>query len=247
MVQSLEQYFTNEQSDFFNYMVDQNMFKNKQTYHDYIIRLKYVSHLFKLDKSLTKADVLEIVDSLKKTISERDRYNSASGVRDIASGLNKFLEYVNSDYKKKLDDSILKEERCIQNSPQLTKTEKEALIKSRLGQGIFRSRLITYWKGCSVTQCQTYPLLLASHIQPWRKADNFQRLDVYNGLLLTPNLDKLFDLGYISFNDKGRIICSDLLPLEDRKILGIDYGLRLRYVEEQHMAYLKYHRDNCLL
>ena len=247
MVQSLEQHFINEQSDFFNYMVDQNMFKNKQTYHDYITRLKYVSHMFKLDKSLTKADVLEIVESLRKSIPERARYNSISGVRDIASGLNKFLEYVHSDYKKKLNDSILKEERCIQNNPQLAQTEKESLIKSRMGQGIFRSRLITYWKGCSVTLCQTFPLLLASHIKPWRKADNFQRLDVYNGLLLTPNLDKLFDLGYISFNEKGKIICSDFLPLEDRKILGIDDGLRLRHVEEQHIAYLKYHRENCLL
>ena len=247
MGQSLDQYFINEQSDFFNYMVDQHMFKNKQTYHDYITRLKYVSRMFKLDKSLTKEDVLGIVESLRQSMSERDRYNSASGVRDIASGLNKFLEYVNSDYRKQLDDSILREERCIQNSPQLAQTEKDSLIKSRLGQGVFRNKLIAYWKGCSVTQCQTLPLLLASHIKPWRKADNFQRLDVFNGLLLTPNLDKLFDLGYISFSEKGKIICSDFLPLEDRKLLGADHHIGLRHVEEQHKAYLRYHRDNCLL
>ena len=40
-------------------------------------------------------------------------------------------------------------------------------------------------------------ILIASHIKPWRVSNNNERLDVYNGLLLLPNLDKLFDKGYI--------------------------------------------------
>lgn len=68
---SIEQYFINEQSDFFNYMIDKQLFKSKQTYHDYITRLRYVSHLFRLDKSLTKERIAEIVEELKRTMPER--------------------------------------------------------------------------------------------------------------------------------------------------------------------------------
>ena len=44
---SFEKDFINEQTDFFNYMVDNNLFKNRQTYHDYITRLRYISHFYK--------------------------------------------------------------------------------------------------------------------------------------------------------------------------------------------------------
>ncbi|MBP3214075.1 MAG: HNH endonuclease [Bacteroidaceae bacterium] len=243
----VEQYFINEQSDFFNYMVDMQLFKNRQTYHDYMTRLRYVSQFFRLDKSLTKGDVEAIVAELKRTMSERNRYNSMRSVGDIASGLHRFLEYVESDYRKKLDESIISEEKKIDKNVVLSETEKEAIIRARVGQGIFRQKLIDYWRGCSVTQCRMYPILLASHIQPWRKSNNDQRLDVFNGFLLTPNLDKLFDKGYISFDEKGKVICSDLFPCSDRKILGVDSSLRLVHVEERHLPYLQYHRENCFM
>lgn len=74
-----------------------------------------------------------------------------------------------------------------------------------------------------------------------------QRLDVYNGLLLIPNLDKLFDKGYISFDDNGIIILSDFLPLSDYRLLGVQQGMRLVHIETNHIPYLKFHRENCLL
>lgn len=160
----------------------------------------------------------------------RDKYNSISGVRDIGSGLKKFLEYIQSDYKKKLDDSILHEEHEILTDNSIDSTEKESIIKSRIGQGVFRQNLIDYWKGCSVTECKTTCLLVASHIRPWRKSDNKQRLDVFNGLLLIPNFDKLFDRGYISFDDNGKIICSVFLSEHDRKIFGIRQSMHLKHV-----------------
>ncbi|MBR1475301.1 MAG: HNH endonuclease [Muribaculaceae bacterium] len=120
-------------------------------------------------------------------------------------------------------------------------------MKSRVGQGSFRQQLVDYWHGCSVTHCQTQSLLIASHIRPWRKSDNMQRLDVYNGLLLIPNLDKLFDKGYISFDDNGIIILSDFLPLSEYRLLGVQQGMRLVHIETNHIPYLKFHRENCLL
>ena len=90
-------------------------------------------------------------------------------------------------------------------------------------------------------------MLIASHIKPWRDADNQERLDAYNGLLLLPNYDKLFDLGYISFNQKGMIMCSRLLDKFDRETIGLTNDLHLVKLEEQHLKYLKYHNENCFL
>lgn len=242
-----EQFFIDEQADFYQYLIDNNAFKNHQTYHDYITRLRYVSQFYKLDKTITKEQVDFILEDLKKTIPLRDRYNSENGVRDIGSGLKKFLEYAQSDYRKKLDDCILQEEKKIISNSSINSTEKESIIKARIGQGIFRQNLIEYWKGCSITDCKTTSLLVASHIRPWHKSDNKQRLDVFNGLLLIPNFDKLFDKGYISFKDDGKIICSDFLSENDCKILGVKSSMHLKHVGKSHLPYLKYHRESCLL
>ena len=67
----------------------------------------------------------------------------------------------------------------------------------------------------------------------------------YNGLLLLPNYDKLFDLGYISFNPKGEIMYSHLLDKFDRKAIGLTSDLHLVKLEDQHLKYLKYHNENC--
>lgn len=242
-----EHFFIDEQSDFFNYLVDQRAFKNKQTYRDYITRLRYVAKFYKLDKSITKDYITDIVDDLKKTMSDREAYNSPKGVSDLASGLKKYLEYVESEYHKRLENSILNEEQKVKNDNEITQTEKDSIIKARLGQGSFRQNLINYWKGCSVTECETTTLLIASHIKPWKNSTNEQRLDVYNGLLLIPNLDKLFDKGYISFDDNGSIICSSFIPQRDLTILGVSKNMHLTCIERQHQTYLQYHREYCLL
>ena len=247
MHQSLEQYFINEQSDFYNYLIDNNAFKSPKTYRDYITRLRYVSQLYHLDSGITSEYVDFIIEDLKRTMCERDRYNTNKGIGDIASGLRKFLQYAQSDYKHIIENSVLAQENAIITDASISETEKEAVVKSRIGQGAFRQRLVDFWHGCSVTNCQTQSLLIASHIRPWRKSDNLQRLDVYNGLLLIPNLDKLFDKGYISFDNNGIIILSDFLPLSEYRLLGVQRGMRLVHIETNHIPYLKFHRENCLL
>jgi len=47
-----------------------------------------------------------------------------------------------------------------------------------------------------------------SHIKRWRNSNNSERLDVYYGLLLTANLDALFDRGLVSIADDGAILIS---------------------------------------
>ena len=129
------------------------------------------------------------------------------------------------------------------SSDGLTPTEKLALVKARRGQGKFRENLLMYWDCCAVTGCQTLSLLRASHIKPWRLCDNQQRLDRFNGVLLSPNLDSAFDKGLITFEDSGQIKISELLTTDDRKALGIHRRLRLCKTSTRHLPYLKFHRE----
>lgn len=123
-------------------------------------------------------------------------------------------------------------------------TEREAIVQSRVGQGEFRNKLIRYWKGCAVTGCDHLGLLRASHIKPWRSSDNIERLDVFNGLLLIPNLDSAFDNGLVSFDNEGKLIISDLLTGKDRDKLGIHPEMCVRKLDARHVKYLEYHRKN---
>ena len=87
-------------------------------------------------------------------------------------------------------------------------------------------------------------VLIASHIVPWAKcATNEERLDPLNGLLLTPNLDKLLDQFLISFKSDGAILLSNELSVEERAALGVTERSRLRFVRPAMLPYLKRHRD----
>lgn len=90
-------------------------------------------------------------------------------------------------------------------------------------------------------------ILMASHIKPWRVANNDERLDLFNELLLLPNYDKLFDRGYITFKSNGEMICSKLLPSDERRIIGINRTKRLLRIDERHQPYLRFHNDNCFI
>lgn len=129
---------------------------------------------------------------------------------------------------------------------ELSETERDAIIHSRIGQGMFRSNLIKYWGKCAVTGCESIDLLKASHIKPWRSSNNIERLDMFNGLLLVPNLDIAFDNGLISFDNQGKIIISNLLNDNDMHLLGIHKKLHLIKISSKHIKYLEYHRQNIL-
>ena len=124
-------------------------------------------------------------------------------------------------------------------------TERESIVRSRIGQGAFRKSLLDYWaNACAVTSCANTSLLVASHIKPWARCDNDERLDPSNGLLLSPTLDACFDAGYITFADDRSIIISDALSPEDADRLGVDVGLKLSKITPQHCRYLQHHREH---
>lgn len=54
-------------------------------------------------------------------------------------------------------------------------------------------------------------LLRASHIKPWREADDDERLDFTNGVSACPNHDAAFDAGLLYVDEIGRICANKLL------------------------------------
>lgn len=131
-----------------------------------------------------------------------------------------------------------------QNLPKTT--EAERLVVQRVGQDLFRGALLDYWKGrCCVTGLAVPSLLRASHIKPWSKcASDNERLDEFNGLLLAPHLDALFDDGWISFSDQGQMLVSKQLSKTARAQLGIDLGWSIQGLKSTHMKYLAHHREH---
>ncbi|MAA75724.1 MAG: HNH endonuclease [Salinisphaeraceae bacterium] len=121
-------------------------------------------------------------------------------------------------------------------------TQRKTLIEARIGQGQFRRDLIDYWGQCAVTGLDEPLLLRASHIKPWAKSDNRERLEPCNGLLLSANLDAAFDAGLISFASDGRILISSAFT--QHAAAGIETDMRLRKITTTHAAYLAWHRDN---
>jgi HNH endonuclease len=123
------------------------------------------------------------------------------------------------------------------------RTTREALIDARIGQGRFRTALMRLWgRRCALTGASVPQCLVASHMKPWSKCTNAERLDPHNGLLLCANADRLFDAGLISFSDSGELLLKAAIAPEDLKRLGIAAADRLRSVRTQHLPFLRDHR-----
>lgn len=125
-------------------------------------------------------------------------------------------------------------------------TEVERLVKQRVGQDIFRNALIDFWQGrCVVTGLAVVSLLRASHIKPWADCeDNQERLDVFNGLLLAPHLDALFDGGWIAFDEDGGLVISPLLDNAAAQIFGVSSEMKITHLAAEHRPYLDYHQQH---
>ncbi|OUW62233.1 MAG: hypothetical protein CBD58_02155, partial [bacterium TMED198] len=108
------------------------------------------------------------------------------------------------------------------------KTERRGLVTSRVGQGWYRQEVLKKWDyKCGVTGSDIIKILISSHIVPWKDSDDEEKLDSDNGILLSPDLDGLFDKYLISFDDSGEILISNKLTEEELKLLGINKNMRL--------------------
>ena len=121
------------------------------------------------------------------------------------------------------------------------KTERQGLVISRVGQGYYRQELIKKFNGkCAVTSIDREEILIASHIVPWRLSTDEERLDVDNGILLSPLYDALFDKHLISFKDDGEILIANSIK-DDNLKTNIRLNAKI-IVTEGMKKYLSRHR-----
>ena len=132
------------------------------------------------------------------------------------------------------------------NNPYLENTSKKEMLDIRVGQYRFRRLVMSYWNNkCAVTGTKHF--LTAGHIKPWKDSDNAERLDVFNGLALSPVYDKAFDKGLISFGNDGKIIISKELKPEAH-LLGVSSEDKLSgQLNFLHHKYLAWHREKIMV
>lgn len=168
------------------------------------------------------------------------------GQRQIIPGLARDketdIEILKISWENQIEGGIVGDTR-------LPATEKEALVTSRRGQGLFRERVRGVERACRITHVDNPEHLIASHCKPWRHSSNEERLDGENGLLLTPSVDHLFDRGFISFEDSGRLLIS---PVADRRSLermGIEIreSVNVGSFSSGQCRYLDFHRHDIFL
>jgi len=137
----------------------------------------------------------------------------------------------------------------VQASGDLEETQRQAIVMARRGQGLFRERVAAIEKRCRVTGVDRREYLRASHSKPWRDATNAERLDGENGLMLTPDVDLLFDRGLISFDDNGDVLVSpvaDMLAF-DRMGLSASMLKNVGAFSIGQRTYLQFHRESVFL
>lgn len=228
---------------FKQWLMDQG--KSEKTAHNYTQAVKgglstWASDNYLISESLLQCrgdrPLAKVIREIKELEIYQRRNEKCKGM--YAAALRWLQEYqadVESDFAT---DQL----EIVSNDPSLGSTEKEALVLARLGQGKFRRELVKKWGACACTGFSQTPLLMASHIKPWRLSKNRERLDPYNGLLLTPNIDKAFDRNYISFDEHGSVLVSE--ELETPSLLSISPNLKIQ-LQHGHQPYMAFHRSEC--
>lgn len=205
--------------------------------------LKSVPKFVVQQRKSVKFDQYNLYSEEAVLIPSRERdfkvdYKSRSNIYYGNDKLNKEVgEYIKNYYKTMYFVSGLE-----RNTEKLEGKEKEAVVKTRINQGVFRKKLLKKYKKCCLCNISTENLLIASHIKPWSECTAIEKLDENNGLLLCPNHDKLFDSNLISFESNGKIKISDKLSPDDYKDLSLAKDLSIEVTSENE-RYFRYHRE----
>lgn len=150
-------------------------------------------------------------------------------------------------YKKQTEHLFYEETKMVSlvQESSLDETEKETIIKARIGQGKYRDGLLEkYSNKCLVTEIDQTQLLVASHIKPWSVSNNAERIDIENGFILSANIDQLFDNGLITFSNAGKMYVSKIISELNQRRLNIINPIAVDLKSSSMMIkYLEYHRD----
>ncbi len=127
-------------------------------------------------------------------------------------------------------------------------TERSIFAKIRIGQNKYREALLKKLKKCPITGIDEPRILVASHIKPWKISNDEEKLNLYNGLILSPTIDKLFDRGFITFTSEKKILISNEISKANMKRVGIIEGIVYDgFPIENRENFLQFHYENIFL
>ena len=128
-------------------------------------------------------------------------------------------------------------------------TERLAIVRARVGQGLFKERVSMIETKCRITGVENPVHLVASHCKPWRDSSNEERLDGENGLLLTPSIDHLFDRGFIGFENNGKLIISPVAHRPSLVRMGVESEqiVNVGGFSSGQKQFLDFHRNSVFL
>lgn len=183
---------------------------------------------------LTSAEIKKKRDELKKNGAYKRKYNQYGYLFGLCKNLTGvFVSGTRISLKPFEIEEI---EKAKVRDPYLQHLYKLELIKEY--KDIYKVD-----KGACVLEKMAYPVLIASHIKPYKESESNERFDSDNGLLLSKNMDSLFDLGYITFDDNGEIITSSKLD-EDVSCYVKRFKLDEVIYNAKRKQYMAYHRQN---
>lgn len=174
-------------------------------------------------------------EALRQMIYSLDIYQERNQVGNnmYSSALKHYGDYL------KVIDPI---QKVLFNKNSTLTTEAERLIKVRLSQTKFRKDLFDIQGCCAISGVKNSQFLIASHIKPWSQSTEKEKNDPFNGFLLTPNYDRLFDRGFITFLSTGKVCVSNKLTNDERKYFKIPDWLIIE-LDKKHANYLDYHQN----
>lgn len=131
------------------------------------------------------------------------------------------------------------------------KTKKEDKVlqeigRARDGQGKYRELLLEQCPFCPFTMISDERLLIASHIKPWAASNDDEKIDPYNGYILSPLYDKLFDRGFITFTENRHVIRSEFISPYTWKQVNLTNNVFIRTLpmDDKRIEYLKFHHQS---
>ena len=221
-----------------------------------VINGRLIPHLFVRLKQKAKSTTLPFIYCGRLTflehesgtanpahiIFQNDDFFDDTSNPDLIAVYNWKPAQVGKENKSKVSKAgQISEKRKRKYSPP-NETERKGIVTSRVGQGYYRQQIVEKWNGqCAVTGSSLLTTLIASHIVRWSECDDAERLDVENGILLSPLYDALFDKYLISFDDDGSVIFSSMLTDDDKLALNISENIQIN-ISQGMVPYLTRHR-----
>ncbi|HEY3783914.1 MAG TPA: HNH endonuclease signature motif containing protein [Steroidobacteraceae bacterium] len=165
----------------------------------------------------------------------------ANTLRILLKGqLERMVESISETVGRTLADSAAK--AAIQRRTDMGPELKTLLLKAGQGQGLFRENVERTERACRITGLLDRRHLRAIHIKPWFACDDREKLDGFNGLLMSPHVAHLFERGHISFSDSGELLVSEALNPAVLESWGFRSPHNVGSFTPEQRVFLDFHR-----